>query len=340
VSEANFDNALKPLKMQVACFHGFFVEFFFVRARVQALGVKSFKRQFILSPSFINESSGVDLIRMTVVGVVKTMIKSFKSRHSITTALLSIIIMPAVFNSESTWSSISAAGRVRPVIMIIAEDMALPHEGPPHGVPSSYDWATKPRLELGNNPGSFKAITAWGQLYEDAKGNPATNTRVQIRYIRTYVMSKSGQWRLLQAAKKVVGAAFVEDFSDDANKPADIRNEPDGSISVTAGGGYNFHFWPQGRATINPQDIGGVFTMVQARLIVDDPMLPDDRNKARYLLSMGADYWKDLTAQWQADWSANGGVGLGRFKYVRKNWQGFGMTTLSWQQLEMNPPPI
>jgi hypothetical protein len=218
--------------------------------------------------------------------------------------------------------------------------MTQPHEGSPHGVPPSYDWATKPRLGLGNNPGSFKAITAWGQLYEDAKGNPASNTRVQIRYVRTYVMSKSGQWRILQQSKKVEGAAYVEDFAGDVNKPADIRNEPGGSISVTAGDGYNFHFWPPGRVTIDPQDIGGVFVMVQARLIVADPKLPDDRNKARYLLSMGADYWKDSTATWQPDGSANGDVGIGRFKYVRKNWQGFGMTTLSWQQLDMNPPPI
>ncbi|MBH8576634.1 hypothetical protein I8752_27325 [Nostocaceae cyanobacterium CENA369] len=70
------------------------------------------------------------------------------------------------------------------------------------------------------------------------------------------------------------------------------------SISVKTGNGYNFHFWPPGRASINPIDVMGMFTTVQARLVVDDFNKPDDRSKARYILSMGGDYWFNLTAQW------------------------------------------
>jgi hypothetical protein len=77
-----------------------------------------------------------------------------------------------------------------------------------------------------------------------------------------------GQWHQVQSSQRVEGAAFREDYVGNINQPANIRSEPDGSISVTAGGGFNFHFRPSGRASIDPNDISGVFTTVQARLIL------------------------------------------------------------------------
>jgi|GEM_PF-514725 len=231
------------------------------------------------------------------------------------------------------------AATINSVETIIA-DMTQPHEGRPHGVPESYDWSQQPRLGMGNEAGEFTALTAWGQVYEDAAGNPATNTRVQIRDIRAYFLSRTdGAWHLLQQSQAVEGGAYVEDFVDDLSTDADMRQEADGSISITAGDGFNFHFWPSsGRAAINPEDIAGIFTTVQARLIVDNPALPDDRAQARYLLSMGADYWRDLTAEWDG-FRTNGDVAIGRFKYVTVEWQAFNMTSLSAEMIRQNPPP-
>ena len=223
----------------------------------------------------------------------------------------------------------------------IAEDMTLLHEALPHGVPGNFDWARGPRLGMGNEPGEFRALTAWGQLYEAAEGNPAANTRVQIRNMRAYILSKQdGLWHLVQSSTGVDGAAYVEDFAGDVNKLPEGRQEEDGSLSVKTGGGYNYHFWPDsGRAAIDPQDIAGVFTTVQARLVIDNPNLPDDRAQARYLLSMGADYWLSLGAQWD-EWKTNGDVGIGRFKVVTSEWQAFNMTTLSLDALRENLPPL
>lgn len=183
----------------------------------------------------------------------------------------------------------------------LISDMTLPHEDKVAGVPESYDWAHGPRLGRGNEPGNFKAFIAWGQVYEAASGNPANNTRVQLKNIKAYLLSKAdGEWHLLQASTDVQGAAYREDFVNDESKTPKLRTEADGSISVTAGDGYNFHFWTSsGRSTIDPDDVAGVFTTVQARLIVDDPSLPDDRATAKYLLSMGGDYWLSLSAQWK-----------------------------------------
>ncbi len=146
---------------------------------------------------------------------------------------------------------LGAKGNSRPSgtvnsIQTIISDMQPPHQGRPRGVPQSYDWAAGPRIGMGNNPKEFRAMTAWGQLYEAAEGNSATNSRVQIRNIRAYLLSKrDGRWHLLQRSRVVEGAAYREDFAKDINKPTDVRNEKDGSISVKAGNGYNFHFWPK-----------------------------------------------------------------------------------------------
>ena len=162
--------------------------------------------------------------------------------------------------------------------------MTLPHQTKPHGVPDSTGWAVKPRVGTGDDPKAFRAMTAWGQLYEAAEGNPSWNTRVQIRDLETYVLSKrDGRWHLIQGGRGVEGAAYREDFARDESKPADVRHEPDGSISVRAGHGCNFHFWPHRRVAIDPGDIAGVFTTVQARLILDAPRQPDDCGRARYL---------------------------------------------------------
>lgn len=249
------------------------------------------------------------------------------------------------------WVAVSVAKGVEPQphragqlnsVQTIVNDMTLPNQGRPMGVPASYDWAYKPVIGMGNKPPViWHAITAWGQLYVDAGGNPASNTRVQIRRMRTYILNKQNRkWSLVQSSKGVEGAAYREDFAEDIHKKPDLRREPDETVSVTAGGGYNFHFWPSGgRASIDPSNIGGVFTTVEARLIVGDPNKPDDRSRARYILSVGADYWVNRHVKWD-HFKTNGAVAMGRFKYVTKKWQAFNCTTLTAKQLRQNLPPL
>jgi hypothetical protein len=222
----------------------------------------------------------------------------------------------------------------------IAGDMQGPNEAAPHGVPLSFGWANGPVVTMGNNPQGWRAITSWGAVYVPANGNPATNTRVNIRNMQTYFLLKSsGKWLLLQNTSAPTGAAYREDFSGDFNKPADIRLEPDGTISATAGEGFNFHFYPKTRASINPNDLGGILVVLQARLIVGDRSKPDDRSSARYLCGSGADYYPDLTGGWPGNASFNPGVAIGKLKFVKPQWRLFAMTTLRKAQLQQNPPP-
>jgi hypothetical protein len=223
----------------------------------------------------------------------------------------------------------------------IINDMLLPHEGLPHGVPSNYDWYSKPRKGAPEPGPGWTAAIAWGQVYEWAGGNPATNTRIQIKDLAMYYLSKKdNQWRLLQSAVRVSGANYREDFAGDLNKPANTRVEKDGSISVTCGGGYNYHFWPNtGRVTIPANDVAGCFVTVKARLIVDDATKPDDREKAKYLMSVGGDWWLSLTAPWD-NWKTNWDIGIGRFRYITSEWKSFNMYSVPADTIRKNPPPF
>lgn len=223
----------------------------------------------------------------------------------------------------------------------ISGDMTGSNEGHPHGVPLSWDWANGPAMSQGNNPEGQQAMTTWGVVYEAAQGNPASNTRVNIRNVQAWFLSKSkGTWTMIQNTSAPDGDAYVEDFSGDSNKPADIRREADGTISVTAGGGYNFHFYPSPRASIDPNDIGGIVTIFQARLIVGDASRPDDRSTANYLAGAGGDYYPSLTGSWPGNTSYNPGIAIGKEKYVKTYWRSFAMSTVPAAQLSQNPPPI
>ena len=85
--------------------------------------------------------------------------------------------------------------------------------------------------------------------------------------------------------------------------------------------------------------VAGVLVTTQARLVLDDPNGPDDRDQARYVLGVGADYWLSLAAQWD-QWKTNGDVGIGRFRYVTPEWQTYTMSSLDEAELRQNPPPV
>ena len=259
-------------------------------------------------------------------------------KKSVSTFLFLLLYM-ACSKSPSDLENIEAENSLE----LIADDMNLPHEGYPSGLPESMDWAHGPRLAYGNNPPlDWFAMTPWGQIYADSSGNPATNTRFQIRNMQTWYLSKKDNtWKLWIKSSNIEGANYAEDFQNDVNIPADIENESDGGgISASLQPGYNFHFWPaEGRVTIDPTDIAGVWSSMESRLIVADETLPDDRDAAKLMFSAGADYWLSLDAGWD-QWKTNGDIGIGRFRYLTKNWQAFNMHSLTAKQLKNNPPPF
>lgn len=224
--------------------------------------------------------------------------------------------------------------------LLILNDMLGQHEAKLSGVPDEYSWAIGPRIGMGNNPGAWNAMTAWGQIYKVADSSLPPNTRVEIKDLRAYQLSKaSQQWHLLQSPGEIEGSAFREDYLDNLNVSPDLRHESEKSISVRLAPGFNFHFWPaSGRVPINPNDIGGMYVTFQARLVSHDPYLPDDRSQARILAGAGGDYWLSIANPW--DGMTNADFAIGKMKLLTTDWQFFSAHTLSCEMLVLSPPPL
>ena len=221
------------------------------------------------------------------------------------------------------------------------------NEAFPEGVPTYYSWyrnAAQPGW-MNNPPMDWFAMTNWGQVYAAEGYHPdGSNTRVQIRNIGTWIKSKAtGQWTQAQFSTNPEGGAFNSDFGNNGGRGVSTKDESanGGGISVTAGNGFNYHFWSVGgRASINPGDIAALYAKFEARLVLDKPNGTDDRAATHYLASAGMDYWRDTTVGWKSDWSNNGGVTGGIFKRVTNDWKVFSASTIAVSELTMNPPPL
>jgi len=224
----------------------------------------------------------------------------------------------------------------------IIDDMRLPHEGTPIAFPG-WGTLTGPGLDYGNNPpADWGYLLPWGVIFVAKEGNPATNTRVEMRNMRVYVLSKrTNTWRQVGSSTTVDGSFYNEDFRlGNDIKTAPMRTESDGGVSTTPIWPYAYHFWCCGRQPFDRADLGGVYATYQARLVVNDPSKPDDRSIARFLAYTGLDYWRDLTSGWAPGQPNNGEAGHGRMKYVTTQWRAINMTTVPAATLRNNPPPL
>jgi hypothetical protein len=195
-------------------------------------------------------------------------------------------------------------------------DMDGPHEGPLHGVPSSYSWAQHGVVVDPTDSQNCAALTGWGLIYADANAAEPAGVRVEIKDMESYVFSRSQQrWVRVQATTQIDGGHFAESLSGNASIAADLRTEADGGTSSAMPGGYNLHFWPVGgRASVTPGDIAAEYTTYRVRLI------GASAGSAKYLANAGADWWTTLTAPYGTG-SNNPPVGQGRFVYLSTNWQ-------------------
>jgi len=248
----------------------------------------------------------------------------------------------AKLKNEIDSSSLSSTNKNS--VELIISDMHGFHEGLLDNVRLTSNWRFRPRLNYGNDPkrGNFSRFQFWGIVYQEAGSKLPQNVRVEIRNPRAYYFSKKDQdWKLLQKAISVDGLHYPGDFIGKEIE-ADTRIDHDGIRSITMIKGYNYHFWPcctEQQVKIDPNDIGGIFTNFQARLIPDQPTLPSDIRKTRFLAQSGGDYYLDkLTGKGNP--IDNDDAGMGKFKFLTENWQTFNMCTMSDDAIRKNPPPL
>lgn len=263
----------------------------------------------------------------------------------------------------------------------IIDDMGLPNDGQLDGIPDFF-WSTNKlpaQIAMGADPRGCYAPQWWQNsgsvraAYKDCEywtayiqwfvvfegvGNAAKNVRVETRRPQTWYLSKAtGQWKLLGQAAGT--SWFLATKSNLVYAPGgvDIANRPDGatSLRVDRASPYAYHgVWPQGVIDIAgvASDIRALFTTVEARLAVNNPGQPDDRDRALWMLQSGADYYPAVGVPVQD--AIPPGAGLSRSKRITSQWQSFNFATisnaridyrgpnkpLSPAELRGNPPPL
>lgn len=212
-------------------------------------------------------------------------------------------------------------------------DWSRPHEGSPMGVPRDFDWASRPRLEAGNQSGGFTAVTGWGHVFW-GKGTIGHPGPIQIRNFQTYLCHGADRrWVRIQSGG-IEGATFRADFKDNAARAATRFNTENGVSTLTFEAGKTFHFWSaSGRARLPDTQLCGFLVLLEARLSGMGNVDPGAEQKGGYLIGAGADYWIDMSAPWD-NFKTNKGVGLGRLKYVGKSWSWYGMSTAADDDLQ------
>ncbi|KAA1002608.1 hypothetical protein FVF58_37510 [Paraburkholderia panacisoli] len=223
------------------------------------------------------------------------------------------------------------ANDVAPLTITVGEavrHMKMSHEAIPYGVPASFGWHTKPVVQdIDATARNFRAMTGWGQIFR-ADGTKPISLRVSLRNLRTYVLTTSGDLKLVQSENSFDGAQFQTDYADNRHTKANIGRDAGGNTVATTDPFAAFHFWPNSRrAEIDPQTVRGVIVTLEAKLDPEAGSTKADLSK-RVVLSVGADYWLAADSEWDK-YRTNLGLGVGRFEYVGTQWKCFTMTTIT-----------
>ncbi|MCM5571726.1 hypothetical protein M6I34_14490 [Burkholderiaceae bacterium FT117] len=200
---------------------------------------------------------------------------------------------------------------------------------------------------------SWPRVHLWDQVYlgERYGANHAPgytgNSRVRTWGYELWIKSKSGVWRRLFQRDDKSAEAWRPTFRGSANFESyalDLRKESDGSTSVrpmpvrgldSSGTYWVPHGYTGGVIDIDPYDVAEVLVLCYSQLVLNDPNGVDDRQYARFLLGIGADWYppKGVSVSYYP------GIGTSRHKYVTVEPQLHVMHTMSEAVLRANPPP-
>jgi hypothetical protein len=248
-----------------------------------------------------------------------------------------------------------AAGETARKMASAIADMHLPSEA--LVINPQFSWQYRPQVTMhaprgdaiaswwkGNRPVWTHAIVPWFTAFE-ARGNRARNSRVQIRNLRLFILSnRTRKW--LQVDHRLRPYVALWKYPFVAAGPACGRVaqlERDGGLSLVPDYPFFIHGWGDARS-IDASDVGATFIAMDFRLIIDDPRRKDDRNVARYVVDVGADYYPDQTLRWSLDYAP--GVGNGRMLLARRQWRTATLVVpnkdhgITYEKLHQNPPPL
>lgn len=201
-----------------------------------------------------------------------------------------------------------------------------------------------PTWWAGSRPKWCYTALSWYTAYE-AKGNAATNTRVQVRNLRMYVLLESTRkWKLIDTVAAPYTELWKYPFAYAGDfKAASVRTETSGGYSVKPVYPKFHHGYGTKKAVI-PWDVRAVYIAMDFRLVVNNPALPDDRYKARYVVNAGGDYYPGNGVSWGVNYAP--GIGGGRYLLATNNWRTANMLVpnksmgATLTELRTNKPPM
>lgn len=262
----------------------------------------------------------------------------------------------------------------------IIDDMALFHDAPcdvltignisgwgsgvnwPTGLPIPPEWEGEAVCkmwfhcpETSNNITAGDAARPWNNTDTSRYvGNNAPNTRVQIRGLQLWLLrgSGAGVWEEWMYTPTPGNQMYRANW-DDYHVAGDYRIEPaanGGGASMGSIGRGDFenflwHGWTTGIKAY-PSGVRGIASCCYARLILDDPNGPDDRDQANILLGVAGDYFENAEVGQTIPTKAGVTVepmGYSRLKFVTNEWQLFSFyhnVLMTEAQIRANPPPF
>lgn len=227
---------------------------------------------------------------------------------------------------------------VSPLLDAIDQNTRGESEGYAAGVPRHFAWcggSYKPS-ENGAPPSDFTAVTGWAQVYPEA-GSPVPenpHATITVANAKTYVrLRTSREWILVQdqATDSIAGAHYAADFGTEATGDIVVRALPGGSVSVPGPTiGVNTHFWLMRRGTYEAGSIDGVYVQMDMKT---------DASSARLVANVGADWWRNATADYVSGFANNPGVGMSNWIELSTEWSTLRFYSGSASQLRAFPPP-
>ncbi len=249
---------------------------------------------------------------------------------------------------------IDGATPARPDVETIINDMGGPNDAVLLGI-SKHAWAvdkTPAQIAMGTDTRGckaprwwlkssareqFKSCEPWRAFVQwfvvfEGEGNRSARIRVQVRYPQSWYLSKTAdRWIALVRNQQTSWFAASKDNVTWVDRTLDVRNGSDGSVAIMLEPDMPFTYHGiVGRGPVDISeainDLGAVFTTVQARLVVDDPAQAGRLENAVWLFQSGADYYP--AADTHPGEAVPPGVGLSRSKKLTREWQTFNFATL------------
>lgn len=264
------------------------------------------------------------------------------------TYAMTVTAVNAIGNGPTTTRHITITATLTAVDGIISDAFGS-HDAQPRGVPSDYEWGRGSCNDANvsyTGYASWEAVNTWGQVFVPVGGSANYNVRLQARDPRIWFLRTTG-WEagmIPSGASGAMGGAYwVGDFDPVKYQDAVVRDEGDGVYSVlmkgVESGAYDtFHYWWNGmfpRIAI-PTDCRGIVVRTDMRLVPEDGYTSIDG--AQFISSVDADLFATQdTLIDPKGW--NDGLPQARMKWVDGEWVHFYNTTLSIEDLRVEPPP-